>query len=234
MQPLSRVKPDAVTDWGDPESMTRRPALAAKVARCIAQWTEIEIHLGAFLGLILHANEKAAIAMYSSLDSRAAQLRMIYGAAEASVPSGHFDVIAVFLANVIRPSMKERDRFAHWGWGHSDDLPEALLLAEPSYSLQSLMRAVRLHPGVEKAGVSANFDKIYIIRDSDLDGAIKRSMDAKFNLRLAMSTVWDINPPKARAKFLQQLSDVSQIREGLERLVEARKKTPAARPPSPR
>jgi hypothetical protein len=234
MQPLSRVKPDAVTNWGNAETMIKRPTLAAKVARCIAQWSEIEIHLGAFLGLLLHANQKAALAMYSSLENRAAQLRLIYGAAEASIPGNQFDVIAVLIANVLRPVMRERDRFAHWVWGYSDDLPDALLISEPSESLKNLMAALHLFPGVEDAAVRTNFNLIYVIRDPDLDGIIVRSMNAKFHLRMGMSTVWDHNSPQERASNLQQLSNVPLIREGLDRLAEARKNNPEARPPSPR
>jgi hypothetical protein len=114
MQPLSRVKPDAITDWGDPTSMTKRPTLAAKVARSIAQWSEIELHLGAFLGLLLHTNQDAAVAMYSGLENRSAQLRMILSAAKASVPPEHFDVLSVLFSAVIRPAMRERDKLAHW------------------------------------------------------------------------------------------------------------------------
>lgn len=233
MQPLSRVKPDAVTQWGNPETMTLRPGLAAKVARCISQWSEIEVHCGAFLGLLLHANQEAAVAMYSGLENRAAQLRLISLAAEASLPPAHFDTISVFLTSILRPAMRERDKFAHWAWGHSDDLPEALLISEPQRSLKSLMEALRTHPGVDGAGVPVDFDKIYVVRDTDLDGVITRSMNGKFLLRVAMATVWDYNPLQERASRLQQLSSVPEIRGGLDRLAEARKKTQAVQQPSP-
>jgi hypothetical protein len=53
MQLLSHVKANAVTIWGEAETMTLRPALAAKVARCIALWSEIEVHLGRTFCLML-------------------------------------------------------------------------------------------------------------------------------------------------------------------------------------
>jgi hypothetical protein len=200
MQPLSRVKPDAATDWGDPTTMARRPELAAKVARCVALWSEIEIHLGAFLGLLLHANQKAAIAMYSGVENRAAQLRLITCAAEASVPPEHFDVFSILISGIIRPAMKERAKLAHWAWGFSDDLPDALLISEPADTLDSLMQALTSQPGIEKAAVRTNFDTIYVVRDGDLEGIANRSIAAKTHLRMAMSTIWDFNAPQARIR----------------------------------
>jgi hypothetical protein len=122
--------------------MSLRPNLAIKVARCIAQWSEIEVHLGAFLGFLLHAHPKAAWAMYTKIDNRAAQLRMITAAAEASVPANHFDVISILLSSILRPVMRERDKLAHWTWGHSEHLPDALLISEPAETLDGLMRVL--------------------------------------------------------------------------------------------
>jgi hypothetical protein len=96
MQPLSRVNPNAIANWGHPDTMALRPALATKVARGIAHWAEIEVFLGGFLGFLLHANEAAAVAIYSGIENRAAQLRMINAAAKACVPPDHFDALSSF------------------------------------------------------------------------------------------------------------------------------------------
>jgi hypothetical protein len=231
MQPLSRVKPDSISSWGDPETMSLRPDLAAKVARCVSQWSEIELHLGAFLGFLLHAHPRAAWAMYTKVENRAAQLRMITAAAEASVPADHFDVLSVLISSILRPVMRERDKLAHWAWGHSDQLPDALLISEPAETLDGLMRVLKLYPGIEKAGVATNFDQIFVIRQPDLDAMIRRSMMAKVHLRIAMGTVWEDNSAQERARLLRQLSNVLQIREGLSRLNADRQKKQATETP---
>jgi hypothetical protein len=233
MQPLSRVDPLATTEWGDPETMTLRPELAAKIARCIAHWSEIEIHLGAFLGLLLHANQKAVVAMYSALENRAAQLRMITAAAQSSLPSDHFDTVSVLISSIVRPAMKERDKLAHWSWGFSPEIPDALLLAEAERTLETLMLALRISPGVEKAAVPQNFDKIWVVRAPDLDRRIDQILDAKLQIRVAMATVWDHNSPQDRAEYLRQLSNVPRIHEGLTRLARDRQKNQATPPQSP-
>jgi hypothetical protein len=225
MQPLSRVKSDALVKWGDPNTMMLRQKLAAMVAQCIAQWAEIEMSLGSFLGLLLHANQNAVLAMYSGVENRAAQLRMITAAAQATVPSEHFDVLSIFLSSIIRPVMKERDRLAHWPWGHSDELPEALLMQEPMAALGGLMRALTYLPGIEGAAVPANFDVVYVIREGDLEAISKRFTEAKELLRMAMASVWDHNTQTERDEYLRRLSNVPPIREGLDRLARDRQKT---------
>ena len=71
--------------------MTLRAKVAVKVAQYIAEWSEIESLLGLFLALLLHANQKAVLAMYAGIENRAAQLRMIDSAAGAVLPPDHYD-----------------------------------------------------------------------------------------------------------------------------------------------
>jgi len=68
--------------------------------------------------------------------------------------------------------------------------------------------------------------------DDDLNRMIERSRAAKTHLRIGMSTIWDHNSPQQRAEYLQQLSNVPEIRAGLIRLNEARQKSRATQPPS--
>jgi hypothetical protein len=233
MQLLSRVKPDTTTEWGKPDTMARRPKLAVKIAHAIAQWSENEILLGGFLAFLLHANQKAALAMYSGLENRSAQLRLLTAAAEATLPADHFQAVAALLTCIVRPAMKERDRLAHWSWGYSDDLPDALMMAEPSYNLKSLMVALDLQHRVKPQDVPTSFDKIFVVRDADLEGILQRGLDARNHVRLAMASVWwDHNSPQERAEHLRQLSNVPAIRAALNRQAEARQKPKATHPPS--
>lgn len=217
MQPLSRVKTDAITVWGEPDTMARRPDLALKIANCITHWSEIEVILGAFLAFLLHANEKAALAMYTALENRAAQVRIITAAAKSRLPAEHSAVISELLSKIIGPAMKERDRIAHWNWGYSDDLPDALLLQEPAYTLRGVIESNHLAKGNEQQPVGVAFDHIYVITSKDLDGVLKRSYAAKRMLRIAMASVWERNSPEERAGCLQQLSSEPQIQAALKR-----------------
>jgi hypothetical protein len=227
MQSLARVNPNSVTHWGDTDCMGRRPTIAVKIAHCISRWAEIETYLGAFLAFILHADERAALAMYSSLENRKAQLRLISAAAEAMLEPTHSDIVSTLMTNIIRPVMKERDKLAHWTWGYSDDLPDALLLAPPKETLQTLMVAVKRGKTEGNAGVPSTYENTWVVRENDLDRMLARSFWAKDLLRLGMATVWVLNTSEERAEHLQQLSNEPQIQEGLARLHKGRQKNQA-------
>jgi hypothetical protein len=85
----------AGTNWGSNPVMLLRPSVAVRVAQYIAEWSEVESLLGLFLGLLLHTNQKAALAIYSGLENRSAQLRTITSAAKAILPAHHFEVISM-------------------------------------------------------------------------------------------------------------------------------------------
>jgi hypothetical protein len=240
MQPLSRVKPNWThTDWGSDQVMIRRPAVAVKVAQCIAEWAEIESLIGMFLAMLLHANQKAILAIYSALDNRAAQLRMINAAATTSLPSHHADLVSVSVKLDIRPAMKYRDKLAHWCWGHSDDLPDALLLREPSDKLANLADFINhQHISLGRTGtlgsreMPMNADQVFVLKETDLDRVLKQFEEAQLNLRILQGSVWGINSPQLRAGLLDQLAAKPRFRAELDRLAASRN-TPPTQPPSP-
>jgi hypothetical protein len=201
MQPLSRVKPNAVTHWGDQNTISLRPQVAIKIAECIAAWTEIETLLGLFLSFLLHATPKAALAMYAGVENRAAQLRMLETAASAELPQDHYDVIATLFTAYVRPAMKERDKLAHWCWGHSPDLPDALLLTEPANKTHGLYRANEIGRGA-LADIPTLFGAIYVVREGDLVRRLDRFRKTEMLIRVAGATVWSLVAPQERAAKL--------------------------------
>ena len=234
MQPLSHVKPNAVSQWGSHISISTRPEVAVKIAECIALWSQVETTLGVFLALLLHANEQAAAAMYSSVENRAAQLRMIDGSARSVLPQDHYDVISVLFSSKIRPAMKERDRLAHWCWGVSDDLPDALLMTHPSSNLLSSITATKTpYEDKDVPEISLDTGEIFVVTASDLQRVLERFQEANQLLRSATGSVWVKNSPKQRASILRRLSMTPALRSSLDRLNAGRQKNLATQPPSP-
>ncbi|MGE3993872.1 hypothetical protein [Pseudorhodoplanes sp.] len=144
MQPISRVKPNAVTIWGVNDAMILRPKIAVKVAQYISQWSDIETLLGLFLAILLHAHEDAAVAIFHGIENRTAQLKMLSSAAEVSLPEDTFRAVSALITSLVRPSMKYRDKLAHWAWGLSEDIPDALLLSEPKDKLVAHLKGLRI------------------------------------------------------------------------------------------
>jgi BarA-like signal transduction histidine kinase len=226
MQPLDRVKPDAVSAWGDSTYVAKRPKVAAKIAECIAAWAEIETTLGVFLAFLLHTNANAVIAMYSSVENRSSQLRMIDSAAKAQLPAHHYDVFSVLMTVSVRPAMKERDKLAHWSWGYADELVDALLITEPSDKIVGHHRAVQIdHPD---PAIPASFSVIFVVTEADLTRMADRFRKARDNLLALMGSVWSQNTPQQRAECLRTLSNEPEIQAGLTRLHEGRQKNQEA------
>jgi hypothetical protein len=224
MQPLSRVNSNCATEWGSNSVMLKRPNVAARVAQYIAEWSEIESLLGLFVAMLLHANQKAILAIYSGLENRAAQLRMITSAAEAVLASDHFDVVEVLMRIDIRPSMRYRDKLAHWCWGYSDQLPDALLLREPADKLANMTDFVNLQQHAYRVSrdIPINFDTIFVVTGSDLDRALEQLVEVQHRLLTVHASIWEKNSQKVRVELLDQLKAMPQIRIALDRLAASR------------
>lgn len=235
MQPLSRVKPGRVlSTWGGQIKLSTRPQVAAKVADCIASWSNIEQSLCFFLSMLLHASENAITAMLAATESRAAQLRMIEAAAMAEMPQNYYDSFSVMLTSQIRPAMKERDKLAHWCWGVSDELPDDLLIMKPSETVTSQLEAIKVQAVTAKPLVRIESKReIFVVTAGDMDRTYDRFEAARESLRCATGMVWVKNTPQERDQAHVLLLQSPQIRSGLEALNASRQKKSESQPPSP-
>ncbi|WP_315738751.1 hypothetical protein [Bradyrhizobium sp. SZCCHNR1093] len=217
MQPLSRVKPSCATEWGSNSVMLKRPNVGIRTAQYIAEWSEIESLLGLFLAMLLHANQKAVLAIWSGLENRSAQLRTISSAARATLTEDHFHVVEAIMKIDIRSSMKYRDKLAHWSWGYSDQLEDALLIREPADKLTNMTHFVNLQQSsqVLSRDIPINFDTIYVITQSDLDRALTKLDTVQQRLLTLHGTIWERNDTKVRADLLNQLKEIPEIRAAI-------------------
>jgi hypothetical protein len=200
MQSLSRVNPSARISLGLADTMPQRPALAAKVAQCISEFSNIETMLPVLLAFLLSADAQTALAMFGSLENRAAQLRLLNTAAEEILDEDRFDCWTVLLAKFIKPTMKERDRFAHWSWGYSVDLRDALLLAKPIEKARAQWEATTPPKTAQIAR-----DKVYVFTAADFDRTISRLNDTAELLEAFLKSVWPEPSPSERDRYHQAL-----------------------------
>jgi hypothetical protein len=214
MNPLSRVRPDAPVGFNATETMQNRPEIAIKIAQCIAEWSEIETVLGMVLALLLGVGteDKAARAMYSAVESRAAQTRMLMAAAKAALPAHHFEVFMCMWIGFVKPAMKDRDKLAHWGWAYSPALPHAALLVEPGEQLEFHANRLDLTRFYQ-----FKRDHIFVVTEADLERILKRFSQTKDYLGRFGGTLWEVTEPAQRAQYLDALSNEPQIRQCLDR-----------------
>lgn len=103
------------------------------ITRIFGLWAIIDQELGMLLVRILKAEEGPALAIYDVLTSDSLRRSALNAAAE-SVFKDREPELEIFSAvvNVAISAGKLRHKLAHWRWGTCAELPDAVLLADPS------------------------------------------------------------------------------------------------------
>jgi len=196
-----------------------RPKVAVTIAEYIAEWANIETMMGIFVALLLDTDAKAMLAMYSALNNRTAQLRMIEAAAESKLTPDHNDIMGALMHSFVRPAMKQRDKLAHWCWGYSTELPEALLLMEPNEKMALHMGAVNPPKPVE-----LDRTKIFVVTENDAIRMLDNLRITVDRFSIFMGTVWQSSTVQQRKALLQKLSRDPDIQKEAARRRESRNK----------
>jgi hypothetical protein len=130
-QPLSRVKLGANVRQR-PSILDHLPAEYAQTIAAIFSYSSlIEYRLSLLLVRILGADAAPAIAMFSTLIPQHSQLRALDAAAKAALDEKEYDVFKATMS-VTTSVQTPRNQLAHWVWAYSTDVPNALLLADPT------------------------------------------------------------------------------------------------------
>lgn len=130
--PLSRVKPDAEISIGkfNDFPIMRHQHLAVMAAAVISTWSNVELHmLDTYVNLSGGSDELAA-AIFLSLESHSAKSSAINTLALAKLDHKMQELLRAIQA-VTKSHQGQRDKIAHWVWGDSPSLPDAILLIDP-------------------------------------------------------------------------------------------------------
>jgi hypothetical protein len=117
-----KVRPDEIV-LNDPE-------LAKLVVSIFALWASIEHSLSLLFVSVLGADAEPAIAMFATLTAQRLQMGALEAAAKAALSPDDFDVFCAAI-RMTDSVQTPRNHLAHWIWGTCEQLPDALLLAEP-------------------------------------------------------------------------------------------------------
>jgi hypothetical protein len=228
MNPLSRVRPNATPILGSSRALEGRPEAATLVAACIGVSADIEYNIGLTLALLLGTDAKAALAMYTDVENRTAQFRMVESAARHRLPQHQLEVFTV-IVRLVRSAIKDRDRLAHWRWGYSIELPHDLLLVEPTAKLKTHTEILdRSWRGIGLTDLEP--ETVYVVTPSDLERILDRLQKLAILTELFAGTLWPSISADQAAQWFQQLSNEPPVREALSRLREQRKNNPTVPP----
>jgi hypothetical protein len=136
--PFSKVNPKASASIGV-DALLQRPDLALHVTSVISTWAFCDTYLAAMLCRFLKADAAWVVAqMLDAVTSSDARKAAITAAAKASLPDKDFAQYQRVMKE-ITPSRNTRNRFAHWLWGASPEMPDALILMDPTEYTRNLL-----------------------------------------------------------------------------------------------
>jgi hypothetical protein len=215
MQRLSSLNAKAPVSFAQIDTMIRQPAITIRIADCISKWSDLEAAQTMLLSFLLQIEPSAAIAMYAALESYQARERTLVAIAKAKLSTRHFCILETVLNTFVKPCRCEQERFVHWCWGYSDEIPDAILLAEP----QEKIIAKRL---CKTQNLYLDRDKIFVVKAVDLDQSLIRLKEATEHVwSFAIAQSEDCRPDEQH-RMLDLLQMVPQVREALSRLTDNR------------
>lgn len=210
----------------------------------VAEWSILEGFVSTLFVDMLGENPVPALSVYSSIQSTRGQMDALRAVAESILDSEECDALEAVLSTYKRASA-DRNRIAHWVWGHSRELPDAVLLCEPKayaahraavneYTAKVIASAGR-RPHEERSPFpDISRDVILVYRANDFDSASQQihgairlvaAFSGYMHTKRTQRTMGGTLDGRA-AEERQQLFAEPEVREHLDRLAERRKKSP--------
>lgn len=129
-QTLWNVKRDANVTFGH-DAVDKRPKHAQMVAKVVALSTELDFAEIGVLARILGDKAHPAAAMYLTLKASSVKAAAMKAIADVTLSAKDAELFSS-VQKVCNDACSDRNRFCHWHWAYSADLPDALLFEEPS------------------------------------------------------------------------------------------------------
>ncbi len=202
-QPLSTVVQSAnifIGNAGD-RPLTRHPELAILAIEAIASWSNVESFMLRLFIQLLGGNGTLAANVFLALEGQGPKTAAIQAAANTVLQAmpEKLTLLKAILA-IAKTNEKSRDKLAHWTWGDSPNLPDALLLLNPKSSIENLDR-----------------DEIFVWREQDFREIIKAN-DRLCGFGLHFGFVLGDHPANRGNRLFDQLCAEPEIRERLDHL----------------
>jgi hypothetical protein len=193
----------------------------------------------AFLQL-LGANPRPAAAIYASLNSDNVKKEAFRAVAKAVLTPEEQDFLeAIFWMQ--GTCSKDRSKIAHWGWGYSPQLPDAILLVDPEDAAQNhitnvekmsafrtkMLGALLGEKEVKPEMPNLSVEGIYVFVEKDFLQAIEH-IQKLTEYVVGFTLIVQKNPLNKDGRLLARLSAEPEVRAFLDRLSARRKKSQEA------
>lgn len=242
-QPLSSLKIKRMVSIGsNTDSPARhRPALALSAMNLIAEWSLLEGFINGMFAQLLGANPGPSAAIFATIRSPQGQRDAMRAVVDAALADQAERDIIFAMLSVYDAASGLRNRVAHWVWGHAYDLPNAVLLANPTaYAdfqsrIASWSLSAREDPMKASPPPALDYRQVFAYEQSDFDEASARIQRAIELVHRVTSTLMTFRLGGLEgAPGLLLLSSEPEIHAELERLNARREKQRQAQPQPPR
>ncbi len=211
-QPLSRVAPNATIAIGTPgdRHLARHPDLALLAIEAVASWSKVESFFLQLFVQLLGGNGALAAEVFLSLQGQAAKSAAIRAAADSVLRERQQELkVLNAILSIAATCEKDRNKLAHWTWGDSPNLPDALLLVDPRVFIQG---------EIDRSAVY-----VYMARDFE---NIIRSNDTLCGYGLLLTFVLQSRPEANDGRTLDALAAKPEVAQALSRLATRADKPP--------
>lgn len=155
-QPLSRIAHHANVEIGNvgDDPLSHRPQIALLAMKSIAAWSNVESFMLRTFVELAGGQKADAAAVFLAMETSTAKSAAISALAERKLSAPNLALLRAII-KVVKSAQKERDKIAHWIWGTSAQLLDALLLADPR-------------------NLDLKREEIYVYREADFVAMISR------------------------------------------------------------
>jgi hypothetical protein len=201
-QPISKVASNASISIGNAgdRPLIRHPQLAVLAIEAIASWSNVESFMLHLFIQLFGGNQALATDVFLALEGQGPKAAAIQAAAERVLKDTpeRLKLLRAILA-LVATNQKARDKLAHWIWGDSRNLPDALLLANPKSLLGDLDK-----------------DEIFVYKEQDFAQIITAN-DRLCSFGLLFDFILMDHPANREDRLFVQLCAEPEIREVLDR-----------------
>jgi hypothetical protein len=202
-----------------PHTFAKRPDLAHLVCGIITGWAKVEGCLSLVFARYTRARVDVAMNIYNNVDAFRAQEQMLEGAARAALSDDDFFLYQASM-KFIKRQYSVRNEMAHWLWGSTDDLPDALIIMEPvsHRKAHTMMFGANTGYDIEKCREywAESQNGTFVYRKADLESHAKQMFKAEIlSDRLQFLAA---KPPQNDVEGRSHLLSDPEIRRDYEKL----------------
>ncbi len=206
----------------DPDALQARPKLAPLIAIVISRWSYIDSSVAGMVCSFMKGDFKTVVAMLNAVTSSEARQAATVAAAQSALPERDYLLFKAVM-NVIAPSRRRRNEFAHHLWAIPSDMPDALCLIDPAH-LGKWYATLR-EPTTTRGETPLDRSKVYVYREADLREAGTHAIRAHKLVQTLESLFGTHNftiDPTEGERVRQRLSNQPEVQRALERLSKKR------------